>query len=267
MKKMMTFGIAVAGLLLCTGNVQAQSRVVRSARTETRARDDRYVDRNVNRNAPRPVKERHPEVVAKPVPRGPKLVSPEAVAAFGRERYDSDRLKMAEMIFKTDGVMTAEQITRISGMFSYDSNRVKFLTMAYEFCVDRHNYYIVLETLDYSSSREKIIEMVIRNTPAAKADAVPSQNEMKTIVRTLKNQSFDSTRKKLGMMITAGSLFTARQIADMAATFSFESSRLEFLTLAANSCVDIQNYAVAVSTLSFSSDRRKLEAAIADRRR
>ena len=263
MKKMMTFGIAVAGLLLCTGNVKAQSRVVREARTETRVRDDRYV----NRNEPRPERERRHEVVAKPAPRGPKPVSPDAVAAFGRERYDSDRLRMAEMIFRTDGVMTAEQITRVSDMFSYDSNRIKFLTLAYDCCIDRYNYYMVLETLDYSSSREKIMDMVIKNTTARdRAAGIPNQNEIKTIVRMLKNQSFDSARLKLCRMIVAGNDFNARQIADMAKTFDFESNKTDFLSFAVRSCIDPQNYAVAINTLTFSSDRRKIEQLVMPRR-
>ena len=143
---MMMIGIAVAALLLCTESVQAQSRVVRRERNPQRV-DDRRIDR--------PDPRRTRDVVA-PVPERPriKVVDNEVIRSFDRERFDSNRLKMADMIFSTDGFMTTAQITRVAETFDYDSNRIKFLKNAYRNCVDPYNYYMVLGTLDYSSSRE-----------------------------------------------------------------------------------------------------------------
>ncbi|MBO7436514.1 MAG: DUF4476 domain-containing protein [Bacteroidaceae bacterium] len=253
--RMMMIGIAVAALLLCTESVQAQSRVVR--RDRTIERNDGHIDRpdprrSGNRPAPAPVPER---------PRM-KVVDNEVIRSFERERYDSNRLKMADMIFSTDGYMTTAQITRVAESFDYDSNRVKFLKNAYRNCVDRYNYYMVLGTLDYSSSREKIITFVLeqkeerlRNTDLVRK---VSSSDMSAIIKALKNESYDSTREKLGRMIVCGSLLTSRQIADMAKTFSFESRRYDFLVYAYDFCADPQNYVLAAETLKFSTDRSNL---------
>lgn len=262
-RKVMMIGIAVAALLLAAENVQAQSRVVRRDRTE-QPRDDRYIDpRNSRRQDHKDVvivEKRRPVI---------KVVDNEVIRAFDRERYDSDRLKMADMIFNTGGYMTVEQIARISAIFDYDSNRIKFLKKAYVNCVDRYNFYRVLGTLDYSSSREKIIKFVmdspiddIRDRDYARR---AGNAEMNAIIKALKNESFDSSRGKLARMIVRGNLLTSRQIADMAKTFTFDSNRYDFLLYAYDDCVDPQNYAIAVKTLEFSTNRNDLMRKISRR--
>ena len=259
--KMMMIGIAVAALLLCTESVQAQSRVVRRDRTPERA-EDRHIDR--------PDPRRSGNVIV-PAPERPrvKVVDNEVIRSFDRERYDSNRLKMADMIFSTGGYMTTAQIVRVAEAFDYDSNRVKFLKNAYRNCVDRYNYYMVLGTLDYSSSREKIIDFVLdqKEDMLRETDLVRkvSGSDMTAILKALKNESFDSTRGKLARMIACGSLLTSRQIADMAKTFSFDSKRYDFLVYAYNFCADPQNYVVAVNTLEFSSNRNNLMKKISRR--
>ena len=117
----MMIGIAVAALLLAAESVQAQNRgeVRRSERTERNERsrrDDRHIDQpDPRRSTRRPV--------APIVPERPriKVVDNEVIRSFERERYDSNRLKMADMIFSTGGFMTTSQITRVSNEFDYES--------------------------------------------------------------------------------------------------------------------------------------------------
>ena len=252
--RMMMSGSAVAALLLCTESVQAQSRVVRRERNPQRV-DDRRIDR--------PDPRRTRDVVA-PVPERPriKVVDNEVIRSFDRERFDSNRLKMADMIFSTDGFMTPAQITRVAETCDYDSNRIKFLKNAYRNCVDPYNYYMVLGTLDYSSSREKIINYVLedKENRLRRTDLVRkvSSSDMTAIIKALKNESFDSTRAKLARMIVCGSLLTSRQIADMAKTFTYDSKRYDFLEYAYEFCADPQNYVVAANTLEFSTNRNDL---------
>ena len=252
---MMMIGIAVAALLLCTESVQAQSRVVRRERTERR--DDRYIDQ------PDPRRSRTREIAPAPDPRPRiKVVDNEVIRSLERERYDSNRLNMAEMIFSTGGFMTTEQVIRSAKAFDYDSNRVKFLMSAYRNCVDRYNYYMVLPTLDYSSSREKVIKFVLedKENMLRETDAVRkvSNSDMSAMLKALKNETYDSTREKLAKMIVCGSLLTSRQIADMAKTFNYESNKQRFLEYAYQFCADPLNYLVAVETLKYSSDRNEL---------
>ena len=260
-RNLMMIGIAVAALLLCTESVQAQSRVVQRERTERR--DDRHIDQ------PDPRRTRR-EIAPAPQPRRIRVVENEVIRSFERERYDSNRLKMADMIFSTGGFMTAAQITRVSKYFDYDSNRIKFLKKAYLNCADRHNFYLVLRTLEYSSSRDKIISFVMDNQEEEFIFEQPlykvSNMDMTAIIKALKDETFDSTREKLAKMIVSGSLLTSRQIADMSKTFTFDSNRYDFLVYAYRNCADPQNYVVAANTLEFSTSRNDLMRKITKRK-
>ena len=257
-RRMMMIGIAVAALLLATENIQAQSREVRRARTENRA-DDRLIRQDDPRRPGR-VQDN------KPVHRKKKVVDNDVIRAFARESFDSNRLNMADMIFSTGGLMNVEQIIRVSRMFSYDTNRVKFLKKAYFNCVDRHNFYKVLATLDYSSSRDNVIRFVQDNRydgPRDEPYYKVSNSDMGSILKALKNEDFDSTRERMAKMIVSGSLLTTRQIADMAKTFNYDSNRKGFLLYAYESCIDPQNYYIAINTLEFSSSRNDVMRKIA----
>ena len=254
--------IAVAVLLLSTESIQAQSRVVRRARTERR--DERQARREEPR---RP--QREPVIAPAPRPVPVKVVDNEVIRAFEHERFDSDRLKMADMIFSTGGLMTVAQITRISENFSFDDNRVKFLKKAYLNCIDCHNFYRVLPTLQFNTSRDKIMKFVIEDEEHRHRDGEPygkvSSSDMSAIIKALKNETFDSSREKLADMIVAGNLLTSRQITDMAKTFQFDSNRYDFLLYAYRNCVDPQNYVIAANTLQFSTNRSDLMRKISRR--
>ena len=252
--------MAVAALLLCSESIQAQSRTRTRTRTERRdeRRDDRYIPQDDPRRTRRAVVV---EPVAPPVqPPRIRIVDNDVIRTLEHETFDSDRLKMADMVFNTGGYMTTAQITRVSESFDFDSNRIKFLKKAYENCVDAHNYYLVLKTIDFSSSREKLIEFVLNYAQEKEREGeiyqkAVSSSDMSLIIKTLKAESFDSTREKIAKMIICGHRFSSRQIADMAKTFEFDSSRKKFLIYAHPHCADPQNYVVAANTLEFSSSR------------
>jgi len=262
--KVMMITLAVAALLIGTESIEAQSRVV------TRSRSERRNSRVVTRTDPQPRRgERSTVIVQEVVPVRIKIVDNEVIRAFERETFDSNRLRMAEMVFSTGGYMTTAQIKIVSQSFDFDNDRVKFLKLAFDNCVDRHNFYRVLSTVEFSSSREKIIKYAMESQLDDVMDGAAlyevSSSDMTAIIKTLKNERFDSMREKLGKMIVSGSVLTSRQIADMARTFQFDSNRSEFLQFAYRNCSDPQNYVIAANTLEFSSSRNELMRKISRR--
>ena len=253
MKRIMMISIAVAVLLLCGESVQAQSRVAQRQRprTERRVRDER---------PPREPRRQNVRIAEPPTP-VLKMVDADAIHAIEREPFDHNRLKMTQMIISTGGLMSTSQIFAISKAFDFDNNRVQFLTMAYPNCIDKPMFYKVLETLDFGASKERVIDFVIdfkHENPDKRPPVKISSAEMNEIVKMLKKESFDSTRKKLAGMIISGSILTSRQIASMAKTFDFDNNRYDFLLLASRNCSDLHNYVIAANTLDFDNNKRRL---------
>lgn len=287
-RRIIVWSIAVAGLLLATENVNAQSRTVTSVNTDRRkvetpaARPDDRRDapikpdpRNADarpapraETAPAPVR-RAPDAPARPEFRPKKemrRLSADAIRAFERESFDADRTRQARLMLKADVRLTTDEIIRMALAFDFDSGRLEFLELAYENCLDRWNFYRAVETLTFSSSRTKLIDYALEAGLRGRDiyyDLTVTKEEMKEIVRILKKESFDSDRLRLAELIVAGNWLTARQIAQMANTFEFDSVRMKFLRFAYEFCYDLENYNVAIATLDYSSNRRQLTAELA----
>jgi len=73
------------------------------------------------------------------------------------EKFASDKLEIAKQATKGEH-LTAEQIRDIAKLLQYESDRVEYLTFAYEFCFDKNKYYLVNQAFQYSSSKDELKE-------------------------------------------------------------------------------------------------------------
>ncbi len=88
---------------------------------------------------------------------------------------------------------------------------------------------------------------------------VYTEEQVDSMLVRLKGQSFDSDRLALAKVIVASAAtLNAEQIARLAQAIDFSNSRVDFLKYAYHYCIDPVNYTVAVNTLTFSSDKRKV---------
>lgn len=95
--------------------------------------------------------------------------------------------------------------------------------------------------------------------PEGKAVKLYTDEQIDSMIVRLKGQSFDSDRLALAKVIVASAeTLTAEQIARLARVIDFSNSQVDFLKYAFHYCLDPVNYTVAVNTLTFTSDKRKV---------
>ncbi|WP_343637844.1 DUF4476 domain-containing protein [Fluviicola sp.] len=76
---------------------------------------------------------------------------------------------------------------------------------------------------------------------------------------SLKSESFDSNRLQNAKVYASKTNLSASQIKDIAATFTFDSNRLDWAKAAYNSCYDKGNYFLLRETFTFSSSYSELQ--------
>lgn len=109
----------------------------------------------------------------------------------------------------------------------------------------------------YAGQRPVVV--VVNEAVPQDTAVIYTQEQVDSMVVRLKGQSFDSDRLALAKVIVASAAtLNAEQIARLAQTIDFSNSRVDFLKYAYHYCVDPVNYTVAVNTLNFSSDKRKV---------
>ncbi|MDF3029230.1 MAG: hypothetical protein K0S23_3537 [Fluviicola sp.] len=86
-----------------------------------------------------------------------------------------------------------------------------------------------------------------------------TNNYFNQFVTSLRNESFDSNRLQNAKVYAAKTNLSANQIKEIAATFTFDSNRLDWAKAAYGSCYDKGNYFLLRETFTFSSSYSDLQ--------
>lgn len=73
--------------------------------------------------------------------------------------FDSNRTKQIEASVLTTS-FTSEQCLKLFKTYNFDSEKIKFLKIIYSRIVDKQNFFIVLDQLDFNSSKNEMNEFV-----------------------------------------------------------------------------------------------------------
>ena len=94
------------------------------------------------------------------------------------------------------------------------------------------------------------------NPPVIEEPATVTDQWVNEMIAIIKRQSFDSEKLTASKgLLNNGLPLTTEQIARIAQTLDFGSSQVDFLKAAYSHCYDPQNYELALTVLTFSSDR------------
>lgn len=115
---------------------------------------------------PAPAPAPAPQGVLYPIPVVPDYIAPaskeqvaEIVRVVKKTSFDDDKCDIAKLCVMLRPVF-AKDLRSIAKLFSFDSAKVEFLSYAYQFCPDKENYTIVLDAFSFSSSKDKIIDLI-----------------------------------------------------------------------------------------------------------
>jgi hypothetical protein len=73
--------------------------------------------------------------------------------------FDDKKLDVAKLCV-TLGHFCVDDLARVAGVFSFDENRLKFLSYAYDYCEDPQNYYSLKAVFSFQSNFDSLMESV-----------------------------------------------------------------------------------------------------------
>lgn len=79
------------------------------------------------------------------------------VVRMKNQSFDSDRLALGKVIVASAN-LTAAQIARLAETIDFSSSQVEFLKYAYNYCIDKHNYYQAVDILTFGNDKKKVID-------------------------------------------------------------------------------------------------------------
>lgn len=89
-----------------------------------------------------------------------------------------------------------------------------------------------------------------------------SPEQVAMVLHVLENQSFEDKKLEVAKLCTVLASFTVRDLASMAAKFTFDDKRKEFLIFAYRNCYDPENYYLLRDSFSFRSNFDEMMEAV-----
>ena len=81
--------------------------------------------------------------------------------SYAGKSFDKDKMETFYVAQKGMN-FTTQQIVQMVNVLSFDDNRLELAKAAYDSCVDRENYYKVVDAMTYSSTKEKLREYILK---------------------------------------------------------------------------------------------------------
>ena len=75
------------------------------------------------------------------------------------ESFENTKLKIAKQ-FIAANYFTAAQIKELANIFSYENSKLDIAKFAYDYTIDKGNYFMVNDVFSYSSSKEALMEYI-----------------------------------------------------------------------------------------------------------
>ena len=80
-------------------------------------------------------------------------------ARMKAQSFDSDRLALGKVIVASAN-LTASQIAYLAQTIDFSNTQVEFLKYAYQYCIDRENYYKTVDILTFNSDKKKVMDYI-----------------------------------------------------------------------------------------------------------
>lgn len=85
-------------------------------------------------------------------------------ARMKKTTFESDKLQLAKSFVKGKHVST-QQAVSIARELRFESKRLDFLLYAFDYCVDRENYYTAADVLAFNGNKQKLLKRIEVSNP------------------------------------------------------------------------------------------------------
>jgi len=77
-------------------------------------------------------------------------------SSIEKERFASTKVTVAKQALQAKKCFTVEQIIGVLQLFTFEDNKLEMAKFAYDYCIDRENYYRVNDVFTFSSSKDEL---------------------------------------------------------------------------------------------------------------
>jgi len=154
----------------------------------------------------------------------------------------------------------------IKKTFSWDDGKVSFAELMFTKCIDKANYYTLIDLLTFSNAKDRLTDFIKNNSGRNPYINKMSTAEFNNLLKQIKNAAFDSDKTKLISTVSPTVSFSVAQIRTILKTYSFDDGKLDAAKMLYALCSDRHNYYTLLDGFSFLSSKKALQDFISSKR-
>ncbi len=81
-------------------------------------------------------------------------------ATVSKESFENTKLTLAKQIFRSKQCFTVVQVSELLRLFSFEDSKLDLAKYAFEFTLDRSNYYQVADVFSFSKSKDELMKFL-----------------------------------------------------------------------------------------------------------
>lgn len=117
-----------------------------------------------------PNKARYNDLISKPFP-SPQPIGPQPclvphedftqiMASIKKESFNNTKITLAKQILRSKQCFSVNQVKEMIKLFSFDDSKLEIAKYAWDYTIDRDNYYQVADVFSFSSNKEKLMKFL-----------------------------------------------------------------------------------------------------------
>jgi hypothetical protein len=81
-------------------------------------------------------------------------------ASIQKQSFNNTKLTLAKQIVSSKKCFNTGQISELTRLFDFASSKLEFAKYAFDFCLDKANYYRVTDALDFENSKTELLKYI-----------------------------------------------------------------------------------------------------------
>ena len=80
--------------------------------------------------------------------------------AISKQSFNSTKVTVAKQVIAAKQCFSADQVREIVKLFSFEDSRLEIAKYAYDYCIEKRNYFKVNDAFSFSSSTEELAKYI-----------------------------------------------------------------------------------------------------------
>lgn len=181
---------------------------------------------------------------------------------INREPFPGNKMSITKTALKNSLITTDQAIVLIK-LFDFDDKKMEIAKYAYEFVIDKKNYFRAAEVFTFKSSKDELLNSINNwngknESPGNVYNESMNAQEFSQLLGVINREPFPENKVNIIKTALKGSMITTDQLITLTKVFDFDDKKMVIAKYAYDNVLDKKNYFRVAEVFTFNSSKDDL---------